>query len=303
MNFLTTCGEPLFLTMLVFAGLSGLLAVASPHTFGTLAQYGSRVVAVSSKTEANIERRWIDIDRYVLQHARFFGFLVTGSVVYLWLLSQYGSEMSSKPFSLVVVAVSLMMGIIALAEITKQRRQIAVHLNEAHTDPLTGLANRRSFDLEVSRRITQRQRQGTPLCLMILDIDQFKSFNDQHGHEVGDAILMQLAETLTQCVQARGVVSRFGGDEFTLCLGGSSIAEASLTAERIRKKVSEQLFQIDKLELQLTISIGLAEARDDDDGASMLRRADSALYAAKEAGRNQSFREGHPEPAVPTPCT
>ena len=129
-----------------------------------------------------------------------------------------------------------------------------------------------------------------------------KTINDPHGHEVGDAILVQLSEILSQNVRVMEVVGRFGGDEFTLCLAGSTIEEASLTAERIRKKVASQPFQLNDLELQLTVSIGLAEARDDDDGVTVLRRADSALYAAKEAGRNQSYREGHPEPAIPTPC-
>jgi len=203
---------------------------------------------------------------------------------------------------MIIVAVALMMGIFALRHIMRQSREIEFHLTQARADVLTGLANRRAFDTELSRRLAQRQRQGTPLCLLIIDIDNFKSFNDEFGHPLGDAVLREVANVLQATARHMDYVARLGGDEFAVLFPGGSLKEASLGAERLRSAISDSPLRYEGHEHTLTVSIGLAEAQLGDDPVSLLKRSDSALYAAKEAGRNCSFRHGGPEPAVPAPC-
>jgi diguanylate cyclase (GGDEF)-like protein len=137
---------------------------------------------------------------------------------------------------------------------------------------------------------------------MIIDVDKFKSFNDKFGHLLGDAILKKTTELLQSAARQMDVVARLGGDEFAVLLPGSNLEVASCGAERLRTAICESPLQHEGQEHQLTVSIGLAEAQADDDPASLIKRADSALYSAKEAGRNCSYRYAGPEPAVPTPC-
>jgi diguanylate cyclase (GGDEF)-like protein len=302
MKFIAAFWEPMFLVIMGVTGAAGLLAMISPRAFAAVMRLGSTLVsATDAKTtldKAPLDK-WVDIDGYVLRHSRFFGMLVTGSVVYLALLSTYGPTAFSKPFLLLVVGVSLGTGIMALIELRKQKQQLDIRLLEAHTDVLTGLANRRSFDIELTRRIAQRQRQGTPLCLLILDVDHFKTFNDKYGHQVGDGVLKEVAQTLVDQVGPLGTVGRLGGDEFAVCLPGCTLPEGTLIAERVRTAVSSHDHKIEKVETALTVSVGVAEALTDDDEDSLMKRADSALYAAKEGGRNRSYRHGSPEPATP----
>ena len=289
----------LFFILLGLSGVFGLLALASPGAFAAVASYGGRIIHPGMQTRLD---RWVDVDRYVLKHARTFGLVLIGSAGYLWLISSHGPQAYSSSFLVFIVAVSLIMGVVALGEIGRQKRQIESHLAEAHTDPLTGVANRRAFDAEVSRRVAQRQRQGTPLSLLIIDIDRFKSFNDDFGHLLGDAVLKEVAKVLNATARHMDVLARLGGDEFAVLLPGSDLEEASLVAERLRTTIGDRPLHCGGREHKLTVSIGLAEAQLDDDAASLLKRADSALYAAKEAGRNCSFRYAGPEPAVPVPC-
>jgi len=296
MKMLNAAWEPLFLTLLGLTGVAGLLACLSPKLFASAAKLGGTLVSVApSRTALD---RWVDIDGYVLRHSRFFGFLVVASVGYLWLLTVYGPTAFSKPFLVLVVGISLGTGIYALIELRKQKQQLDIRMMEAHTDPLTHLANRRSFDIELTRRIAQRQRQGTPLCLLILDVDHFKTINDRHGHQVGDGALKVVSQTLTDLVGHRGTVARFGGDEFAVSLPGLPLADATTLAEQIRTALAGGVHLIERFEIKLTVSIGMAEALSDDDEASLMKRADSALYAAKEGGRNRSYRHGFPEPAT-----
>ena len=298
MHLLTTFWEPFFLIILGMTGVAGVLAIVSPRAFAVVARLGGTLVSITP-TQTPVDK-WVDIDGYFLRHSRFFGILVTASVAYLGLLTAYGPHAFSKPFLVLVVGVSLGTGIVALIELRKQKQQLDIRLLEAHTDPLTGLANRRSFDIELTRRIAQRQRQGTPLCLLIIDVDHFKSFNDKHGHHVGDGVLKEVAQTLVDNVGPLGTVARLGGDEFAISLPGRTMPEATPTAERLRTAIGAQTHLIELVEIPITVSIGLAEALSDDDEESLMKRADSALYAAKEGGRNRSYRHGSPEPATPS---
>lgn len=287
-----------FLTLLVISGLVGLLAIASPKAFAVVVSHGGRNVHTGERTRVS---RWVDIDKYVLQHARAFGLIIVASEGFIWFVSKHGPEAYSKSFLLISFCVSLLVGVLAFGHILRQKREIESNLAEALADSLTGLANRRAFDLELSRRLAQRQRLGTPLCLQIIDIDKFKSFNDNFGHPLGDAILKEIATALLDTARESDTVARLGGDEFAVILFGSNVEEASYAAERFRSAISDSPVRYEGQEHSLTISSGVAEAQLDDDAASLLKRADSALYAAKEAGRNCSFRHGGPELATTDP--
>ena len=225
----------------------------------------------------------------------------SGLWAYLWLISTYGPQSYSNSFLLIILAFALGIGIVSLFQIKRQAMEIESHRAEAHTDCLTGVANRRGFDTEFSRRLAQRQRQGKALSLMIVDIDDFKSMNDTHGHARGDLVIKGIAHTLTAACRDADTVARFGGDEFVVLLPGSPLETACVTAERIRSKISSTPFRDGDWEHTSTVSIGLAEALVDDDTTSLLKRADSALYAAKDAGRNSCYRDGGPRARSPTP--
>ena len=300
MDILVDFWSVTFVALLALSGGVGVLALASPGLLSAVASYGNRTVFHGGQTR--VDQRRIDIDTFVFAHGRLFGLLVITTVGYVWLVLRHGPEAYSKPLLLTVVALALMMGILALRHIMWQSLEIKAYLAEAHVDALTGLANRRAFDKELSRRLAQRQRQGTPLCLAIIDIDHFKSFNDEFGHLLGDAILKEFATVLEATARRMDVAARLGGDEFAVVLPGINLEAASHVAERLRSAISDSPLRCEGHEHTLTISIGLAKAEVDDDPASLLRRADSALYAAKEAGRNCTFRQGGPEPAGSARC-
>ena len=289
-----------FVVFLALSGIAGLLSLTSPRAFAAVSSYGNRSLLHGGQT--SVDRRQFDIDTFVLMHGRLFGLLVILTVGYVWLISRHGPQAYSKSLLLTVVAVALMMGILALRHMMRLSRQIEFHLAEAHTDSLTGLANRRSFDLELARRLAQRQHQGTPLCLLIIDIDHFKLLNDTFGHQLGDVMLAEIARVLEAKARHMDIVARLGGDEFAVLLPDSNLEAASHGAERIRSAIGDKPLRWEGHEHTLTVSIGLAEAQLDDDPATLLKRSDSALYAAKEAGRNCCFRQGGPEPAIPAPC-
>jgi diguanylate cyclase (GGDEF)-like protein len=286
------------LTLLGLSGIVGLLAVISPSTFAVVCSYGGRSVNPGGPARVH---RWIDIDQFVMDNARLFGLFIIASEGFIWFISRHGPDSYSKSFLLISFCVALLVGVLALGHVLRQKREIETKLAEAHTDSLTGLANRRSFDMELARRLAQRQRQGTPLCLMIIDIDKFKTFNDDFGHLQGDAILKEVANTLLATARQMDIVARLGGDEFAVILPGCTLDETSQAAERLRAAISDSRLGASLGEHQLTISSGATEAQPDDDMVSLIKRADSALYAAKDAGRNCCFR--HPGPELSAPAT
>lgn len=174
----------------------------------------------------------------------------------------------------------------AKEEIKKQRVQLASYMAEALTDPLTGLANRRNFDQELARRFGQWRRNGTPLSLVLVDVDEFKRFNDEHGHQAGDAVLFEVGHVLSKTVREMDLVTRYGGEEFGLILPGTGLEDAKTAAERVRRAIDEHVFEFGGRNLHVTVSAGLAEAMLANDRELLVTRTDAALYAAKHAGRN-----------------
>ena len=163
--------------------------------------------------------------------------------------------------------------------------------NEATTDSLTRLLNRRGFDSAISECISSAARTGKPLCLAVCDIDNFKSFNDLHDHLVGDQVIKFIAKTLMNNVREGDIASRFGGEEFALLLPSTSVEEARILAERIRHSVaSKRIMKRATKETigQVTISIGIALYDTRQDPADLFQAADKNLYEAKAGGKNQT---------------
>ena len=154
----------------------------------------------------------------------------------------------------------------------------------ALTDGLTGLGNRHWMKDMFDREVTRARTSGQSLCLMMIDIDHFKSFNDQYGHISGDRVLVAVSEALRGYLRPTDLIARFGGDEFAVLLPGIELGQAQHTAERLRQHVAS--LSPPSLSTAITISIGVSANRADDDVATLVTRADSAMYDAKDKGRN-----------------
>jgi diguanylate cyclase (GGDEF)-like protein len=155
----------------------------------------------------------------------------------------------------------------------------------AVTDALTGLGNRHWMQEMFERELARTQQSGHTLCLMMVDVDNFKRFNDQYGHISGDRVLVAVGDVLREHVRPTDLIARFGGDEFAILLPGADLAQAEQTAGRLRTQV-EQLAPSD-LVMPVTISVGVTSCTGGDDLAALLQRADEAMYGAKAQGRNR----------------
>ncbi len=177
----------------------------------------------------------------------------------------------------------------AKKEIQNQREQMNSCMQESRTDALTSLANRRALDLELGRVLAQRRRDGSPFSVLMIDIDYFKRINDQYGHMVGDQLLKCFSRCLTNTFRETDFVARFGGEEFVAILTRTSREDASRAAERVRLAIEASRLKVGELEIQLTASLGIKEALDNETKDEILQKADEALYAAKRGGRNRCY--------------
>ncbi|MBS0234459.1 MAG: diguanylate cyclase [Proteobacteria bacterium] len=170
----------------------------------------------------------------------------------------------------------------------KQRAKTAEKL--ASIDPLTCVANRRRFDEELEKQVALSHQDETPLCLMMADIDHFKTINDKFGHRTGDAVLRQFAEVVGTMVRTTDLIARYGGEEFAVILPRAPLGNAYEIAERIRNAVQSHNWNNPGTgELSLTASFGIADIRDGETEIDLLNRADQMLYEAKKRGRNRTM--------------
>jgi diguanylate cyclase (GGDEF)-like protein len=162
------------------------------------------------------------------------------------------------------------------------------------TDALTCIPNRRAFNHRLYEEEARSKRTGDPLSLLLIDVDQFKSFNDRFGHVAGDTALFRIAEILKTHNRPYDFVARYGGEEFAVILSQTALQAAIGVAERLRASVeaTEMLFE------RLTLSIGVAMYDSEPGTAALISAADRALYAAKAGGRNRVAVDGEP-PAPP----
>ena len=160
-------------------------------------------------------------------------------------------------------------------------------LQYATLDALTNLNNRRQFETRLKQEIAITKRQNNPLCAMMIDIDFFKKVNDTYGHASGDEVLRTVASVIKAQLRESDIPARYGGEEFAVLLPYTHIDEAKIVGERLRKAVEETTVSLDNLNINVTISMGLAEFRQDESGEELFAQADKALYKSKESGRNK----------------
>jgi len=177
----------------------------------------------------------------------------------------------------------------ALSDRLHQIERLQVELREqAVRDPLTGLFNRRYLQSTLEREWARCQREGVPLCVMMLDIDHFKQVNDRHGHGVGDQVLVRLGQLLLEQSRREDLACRYGGEEFLLLLPGMGADEAYERAQAWRKAFAALEIWVNGARLSLSLSVGVAVAPDHANEPDLLiHQADMALYAAKAQGRNR----------------
>ena len=182
-------------------------------------------------------------------------------------------------------------------EVKELRGNLESVKRAAMTDVLTDIGNRKYFDIKLRELADKAMTEGEPVSLLLFDVDNFKDFNDSHGHQLGDQVLRLVARTLKESVKGRDVVARYGGEEFAVVLSGAGLEDAmkvgdgirALVAKRriIRKSTGEQIAAI-------TISAGVARYRSGEPLSELIARSDAALYRAKDAGRNRVQAEMMP---------
>ena len=186
------------------------------------------------------------------------------------------------------------------AQVTSLRDHLQQVRNEAMLDGLTGVGNRRCFDLKLVEHSKLALQSSTELCVVLIDIDHFKRFNDTYGHRVGDQVLRVVGAQLKAAANANDVPARYGGEEFALLLPGCPLATATDRADRLRRALAEQYLrnkQTGECFGQVTVSIGVARYRANEALEDFMGRADTALYRAKRQGRNCVIAEAPPAAA------
>ncbi|MBB2494775.1 sensor domain-containing diguanylate cyclase [Aquipseudomonas ullengensis] len=188
--------------------------------------------------------------------------------------------------------VCLLVSVIVLAVVYLATQRYQQHIAAlATTDVLTGLSNRRGFNLLAQQAVLEAQRERSPLSALLIDLDHFKQLNDTHGHLAGDEVLRGFAKHLQSNLRQSDIICRWGGEEFILLLKDTGSSTARQLAEKIREQTENSRFPFAGVNLQVTTSIGLTELHDDDSLDRLIARADHALYRAKQSGRNRVCEE------------
>ncbi|AUD58205.1 MAG: sensor domain-containing diguanylate cyclase [Gammaproteobacteria bacterium] len=186
------------------------------------------------------------------------------------------------------LALSLMvtLGILFISNMTLGRYQRKLEVM-ASTDKLTGAANRQVFDGYFRQALDKAKLTQSPISILLLDIDHFKKVNDSYGHGIGDLVLKTMTNMLRSALQQQDILCRWGGEEFLILLPGMDLTQAAELAEQIRELIFQREIKVNGLHISITVSIGVAEHQAQEPAEDLIKRADLALYQAKEAGRNQ----------------
>ncbi len=176
-------------------------------------------------------------------------------------------------------------------EADKRINELQIELHQASTlvrhDQLTGTLNRRGLDEIFENEVGRAQRRRSPLCVAMLDIDNFKKLNDTLGHDAGDAALIHLVSVIRDTLRPQDTLARFGGEEFVVLLPDTPIDDAKKALVRLQRELTKRYFLNDNEKILITFSAGISDFRSDDTQASVVKRADEAMYAAKKAGKNR----------------
>jgi diguanylate cyclase (GGDEF)-like protein len=182
-----------------------------------------------------------------------------------------------------------------IGSLSKNLNKMANHIEQdinklkkmATTDELVGIANRRAFMKSLQLELERSHRYQVPLCLLMLDVDYFKVFNDTYGHSIGDDVLKLICNVSQLVLRENDLMGRIGGEEFAFILPTTNIDFALIVAERIRAAVDNAFLIIDNKKVKVTVSMGATQLTKADDVGLFLKRADEAMYKSKENGRNQ----------------
>lgn len=175
----------------------------------------------------------------------------------------------------------------ANSEISRLQSELEQTSELIRHDPLTGVLNRKGLDEALSRETALARRRGTGLCLGLLDVDNFKQINDNHGHQTGDEALQHLVEVVRDNVRPQDSVARYGGEEFVILLPDTALDSAVATMVRLQRALTKRFFLARQQKLLITFSAGVAELRDSETPEDAIDRADKAMYIAKRSGKNR----------------
>ena len=219
-----------------------------------------------------------------------FGLFLAARTAYALLSPALTTSFVQDPFQMAAFLINLVFIFVmtmALAVMLFREKEVEV-MSLARTDPLTGLHNRLSLDEFSRQALAGARRDGLPLSLILLDIDHFKRFNDDFGHQIGDVILQVVAERLKQVLRDSDAAFRLGGEEFVIVLPGAKAEQATQVAERVRMSLADAPTEAASSALKLTASFGVVDwCAPDETWDELLGRADQALYEAKNSGRDR----------------
>lgn len=238
------------------------------------------------------ERPWLDSDRLCFAVFTIGTSILLARTIMLVLIASdlVSGDQGDFSLSTSVFFQSLpMIATLGIALMAKDRLQAELQ-RLAAVDPLTGVANRRSFESEAERTLLAAARRKVSVALLLIDADHFKRINDRFGHEVGDQALLAIVAALKDSLRASDLLGRYGGEEFAALLPEADMASAMHVAERLRASVEIREFAVGEHAIPLRVSIGVATVvpeQGESKLALLLRHADLALYAAKAAGRNR----------------
>ncbi len=280
----------------LFAGQSGCLAILSAQHLETVGRWGGETPLKSS---FSLEDCWAlrrgqlhevidprtDLLCHHFVHRPQAGYLCvplivqSGTIGLLCLTGAAGKVIGSITRQQLAVEVGETIKLsLSNLKLREELREQAIH------DPLTGLCNRRFLEENLRRELHRARRGNSPLCVVMLDLDNFKLFNDTFGHDAGDALLRELAQVMRDKLRKSDICCRYGGDEFVLVLPDSSLADTLQRVEQICAVMKETQIRPD----MITVSAGIAAASEKGSTtAELLQAADTAMYAAKQAGRNR----------------
>lgn len=214
-------------------------------------------------------------------------FLSIALAIFGFKITETGDLYAVAAIANVVLCAACIFGLSHAYEVTREQAEDRLRAL-ALRDPLTGLCNRAGMAEAFQRQRAQARRYGTPLAIVLIDLDHFKQVNDRYGHETGDKVLIAFAECLTSTLRESDLACRLGGEEFALMLPRTGIKEAQHTAERLRHAIAQAHSEHNGHRISVTATLGVAELESaKDDLQSLLARADRRLYQGKSAGRDR----------------